>query len=449
VRANLVCTGYRPLGELRIRNENPAARKAIARGQPQLLVSTVQPPIEELARSAFYFHYVRGFSTTYDVLDIIWRNSGEEQHLSASVDAVSLAFFNFQYDAAPAADRARTRYLQALPHLRGALNAPDQSATDSTLLATLFLDLFEKISSPEPVRAIAWASHVRGAMALMSLRDSTQMQTYLGLRLSRRLFTNMLITCIVADAQIPANLRCLHNELRPRVNDEDPKWAASTLALEYADLRGDIRCGSLPVAELLRKASQLDKDFEELAAHLPASWIAHRFSALENSSVALNRYFDVYPDYFTAQTCNVIRIMRILLNDWLRENKSVDMSGRHHVEPDFCTGDFEAGIIDTMSEQICASGPPLMTSDPKKNTYSAASRVQKLHCYTLLFPFYIAAAYASPSTRVKPWVIQRLDDIADNFGIRNARKLSEILRRNEILRPWNVYAMLGSYAFAA
>jgi hypothetical protein len=72
-----------------------------------------------------------------------------------------------------------------------------------------------------------------------------------------------------------------------------------------------------------------------------------------------------------------------------------------------------------------------------------------MHCYTLLFPFYVAALSASPETGIREWVIQRLRSMATNSGVKNAVVVAEMLERRDGTSPWSVYAILGSYAFAA
>lgn len=62
---------------------------------------------------------------------------------------------------------------------------------------------------------------------------------------------------------------------------------------------------------------------------------------------------------------------------------------------------------------------------------------------------YVAARSLVAPPSLKEWVIGELYLMADRFQIRNAAIVARILERGEERDPWTVYAMLGSYAFAA
>ena len=141
IRARLDCSGYRDVDQLRIRDETESI---IAKALPsstrsrdghkgskpktqatsssiestQLPITTlpkdndltvrfkfstfdsIQPlfvtPIEDQARNAFFFHYVTHDLRTYSYLETYYSSGSDpsETQLSASVDAVSLAFFS-------------------------------------------------------------------------------------------------------------------------------------------------------------------------------------------------------------------------------------------------------------------------------------------------------------------------------------------------------------------
>ena len=443
------CTGYRKPNQLRVRDETEKTKRRALSMKPQLIVPFPPAPLDQLARAAFFSHYVNGFSHTYDVLDRMGFLGAFDNHLAASVDAVSLAFFSFHFDAPTAIIPAKTSYLAALPLIKTALVAPKSVVSNSTLLAVLFLDLFEKLIDRSPVSSEAWMSHVRGAMALVKMREPDQLKTYVGRRLAARLFTNMLISCLAANAPLPLAMKRLHSDLELCVDTNDPKWQVSTLAMVYANFRGALQDGLLSPAEIVAGAKSLDNRFSSLATSLPASWTSRRILVQTPSPRVFEGYYDVYPDHFTTQTSNVIRHMRILLNSLIRTVYLSDMSP--------CTDDgirktnaaFAAHIMNTMAKEVCATGPQftLELEDTNKRGISAPAR--KLHCHTLLLPFYVAAVSADPETRIRHWVIQQLRYIAAGCAIKNASLIADILERRNDPDPWIVYVMLGSYAFAS
>lgn len=72
-----------------------------------------------------------------------------------------------------------------------------------------------------------------------------------------------------------------------------------------------------------------------------------------------------------------------------------------------------------------------------------------LDCYTLLFPLYIAGRSRWAPADQKQWILQQMHHISSHFSIRNASLVAQLLVEQAKMNPWRVYAMLGSYGFAA
>lgn len=410
----------------------------------------VQIPLDELARAAFFSHYVWGLARTYDVLERIGNQSPVDKHLTASIDAVSLAFFSFQHYSSRALKSALEKYLSALPSVNEALRSSESLASDSTLLAVLLLDLFEKITNTNPRSSEAWMSHVKGALALCKFRAGHQFETYVGRRLSVRLFTNMLISCVAANTPVPPALLRLRQDLEQHVNKDDPKWQVSGLVIKYVNLRGAIESGSLSTLNIIRQVKDLDHEFQSLAGGMPPSWTCQRISVERPSDHILENHYDVYPDFFTAQTCNVIRVMRILLNDTTRTAYRDIAPRGDKTSLNSPNALLASQIIDDMAKEICASGPQFTGIESfSAKPANRVSPTRKMHGYTLLFPFYVAAMYASPESKVQPWVVGQLRTMSSNLEMKNARLVADVLERADGTSPWSVFAMLGSYAFAA
>ena len=46
-----------------------------------------------------------------------------------------------------------------------------------------------------------------------------------------------------------------------------------------------------------------------------------------------------------------------------------------------------------------------------------------------------------------PWIIKQLHHMICHFNLRDAEMIAQILEQESNVSPWDVYAMLGSYAF--
>ena len=444
-----MCSGYRDTELLRVRNETEKTKqKALSRALPPV-PRTLNTTIDDRARNAFFSHYVSGFSKTYDVLEPLYQRSAPDRPLNASVDAVSLAFLSFQFDCTQALRLSRDKYLSALPLLNKTLRTPESAASDSTLLAVLLLDLYEKITNNNPRSIGSWMSHINGALALVDMRKEPLLQDYTGIRLSARLSTNLLISCVSANSPVPPALVKLRADLEPFLNIDDPKWRISGLVVKYANLKGAIQDGCLHSSDIIARATDLDCEFMLLAKYMPPRWLYNTIHLDESSDRVFEQHYDTYPDHMIAQSWNVLRIMRVLLNDMICVGYA-SRGTKPFNDTFLCdSSPILTGCIDDIAKEICASVPQFTNYEKTTPRTKFHCTTQRLRCYTLLFPLYVAGLYASAATRIKPWIVNQLRFMSKEMGIRNAGFIANILERDEGICPWDVYAVLGSYAFAA
>ena len=397
--------------------------------------------LNDKARGAFLALYVTGFSKTYDVLAFLFKRPTVPEILTPSFDAVSLAFFSFLFNSPEALILARREYAKALPLLGKSLRCPRSAASDSTLSAVLLCDLFEKISSTDSGLTESWMSHVNGALALVKLRKAQQLTQYNGRRLSIRLSLNLLISSVAASKPVPLELRQLRTDLEPLLDKDDPKWTMSGLVVKYADLRAAMKTGHLSAADIVVRACDIDQEFQHLAEGIRVSFQPTLVNIPDRSPRVLEHHYVVHRDHFITQVWNVWCAQRILLNVIIRDHIPIEISGKES-EPDATTE-----VIDCMGRQICASIPQY-TMLSKESTEDI-SITQKLRFYTLLWPLYVVGMYTSPSSGIKAWTVEQLRFLSSRFGVRNAKGVADWLGAEVRKDPWDLYTMLGGYAFAA
>ncbi|KAK9319828.1 hypothetical protein V1517DRAFT_27087 [Lipomyces orientalis] len=470
VRARVACTGYRDTQQLRIRNESQAVRrKVLSRNAPTFDPHSLTVSLELQARDVFFAYYVTGTSKTWDFLKPFYGPTRLPEHLKLSIDAVSLAYLSHQVSSDAALATARERYVSALRMMNKALQSPEVAATDATLLASLLLDLFEKITNSEPRNIESWTAHVNGALALVRLRGLEQFQDPSALRIMARLSTNVIISCVASDSRVPPELIALRTHTEKLLNVGDPKWRLSDLMIHYANLQSDIRHGHLSTEECISMSLELDSKLQALTLDMPQSWRYKTTIVDRESDMVYNYQFDSYPDRHATQTWNVLRLVRVLLYESVLEHCMATY------------GDFAAGAssllvrmaydnIKTLTCEICASVPQyvgcrgatrgwLLTPEESKSPQVVDSArdggeyrkspSQILDCYTLIFPMYVAGGSMGSPKSLKLWVIKQLYYISSHFDIRNAELVGRILEDGTHVNTWTVYAILGSYAFAA
>lgn len=460
----MACTGYRDTQQLRIRNESQDVRKkALLRKATYSEPRSLALSLELQARHVFFTYYVTGFSKTWDFLKPFYIPTHSPEHLRLSIDAVSLAYLSHQAYSDVALSTAREKYVSALHMTNKALQSLEVAVKDSTLLASLLLDLFEKFTNDKSRHSESWKSHVKGALALVRLRDLEQFQDPSALRLLVRLSTNFLISSVATDTRVPDDVSALRAYAGERLNAGDPKWRLTNLMVHYANLRSDIRNGHLSSDDGIRMSMDLHAKLQALAFNVPASWQYKMTAVNHDSEMIYNHRFDSYADRHVTQTWNVSRLVRILLNEYVLEcylEPAADITA-NGCSLLMSTASYN---IETLACEICASVPQyvdclgaarskLPVSEPIITAFDGAGHLhspsQKLDCYTLIFPLYVAGrSRGSPST-LKLWIVKQLRHIGSHFGIRNAELICQILEKGADVNPWAVYAMLGSYAFAA
>ncbi len=164
------CTGYRDTQQLRIRNQSRDVEMR------QLSRNTASPhslplSLDAQARDAFFAYYVTGRSKIWDFLMHFYHPLDTPKHLQLSIDAASLAYLSHQVYSEAALKTARERYSMALRLTKKALQS-SETTNNSTLLSSLVLDLFEKITNNEPRHQ--WNAHIGGALTLVGIRGLEQ-----------------------------------------------------------------------------------------------------------------------------------------------------------------------------------------------------------------------------------------------------------------------------------
>lgn len=436
------------------------SRKLVSSGPAYLPLA-----LEVQARDAFFIQYVNGFSQTWHFLKDFYNPTHSPDNLKLSIDAVSLAYFSHQVYSVAALATARHKYISALHMTNKALQDPETAKKDSTLLASLLLDLFEKFTNNEPRQNESWSWHVKGALALISLRGFEQFRGPSALRVLMRLSTNFLISCVATASPVPRELIAIRLHVQKCLKLADPKWRLSDLMVHYANLKSNIRSAQFSVDACLSMAVELDEELETLAITMPFFWQYTTTNVDQRSKRIYNGRFDTYPlDRHITQTWNVLRLVRILLNETIMEY-CLGITG--YLSSQTCAPlvIVANSNIETLASEICASVPQYIDclgpaqsrqAAPEKsavnNILSAVHQHSPSHlldCYTLIFPLFVAGQSKRSPASLKVWVIKQLHFMGSHFGIRNAELVGQVLEQGRVVDPWAVYAMLGSYAFGA
>ncbi|KAI9713951.1 MAG: hypothetical protein M1820_000681 [Bogoriella megaspora] len=412
-----------------------------------MLMLQVDIPVDQKARAFFFCHHVSGFSKAYDVLEGLYEHSSKP--LTASVDAVSLAFFDLLCYNEKASQLSRTRYWQALSLLNASLESAESAKSDETLLSVLLLDMFVKLTNHDPPPSEAWMSHIKGALALANMRGKSQLSEYTATRLANRVLTNFLVTCNSTHDFIPPELLQLRSALEPPSKDANAKWQLNSTTIEYTNLTAAIARGHLENAETTSRAMKIDSDFISFAQSMPQDWYPQTIYIDVPSDRIFERHYYVYPNHSISQAWVAVRALRIMLNDIARKHSPFQPSVTDHrgdagSEPDVATE-----TIDSLAREICASLPQYTLAKARNSRAGTNPVLQRIQCYTLLWQMYVAGSAASDGSGIKDWIIKQLHFLSDDIGIRDANYVAEVLKNGVDTNPWTIHNFLGTYAFIA
>jgi hypothetical protein len=493
-RAKLICHGYRDTEALRVTDESSTVQQKVqgssstsSNSKPKALPPRFQShalvpsfrhieaipqsvviPICVQAKDLFYYNYVVGTLKPFDFLQYLYFSTSEDGHLTASMDAVALAYFNYQRRASNAQIEARQHYITALRLMNKAIRDPELAKKDSTMIAILLLDLYEKITNKEPHCEGAWTSHLQGALALAKMRGDEQFDDPTTLRILLRLSTNEIINCVVSHRPVQQEIVALRVNIAHRIgNLADAKSTESDLMIEFAKLRYEIENRGLPDDKALCSLKALDNKFLELSVDIQKTC---QFKTVQLSKRSIHHwesYHHIYPYEQIGQVWNVLRLTRILLNELIL-TRCLGIKGVNGPNFKNALRQQASEIIASMTSEICATVPqyirgqsaddvpnltltlatmPATPRVPPGTPQGASNPTNYLPCYRLIFPLYVAAQSSTGCPELRLWVIDQLRFMADYHSIQKAAQVAEILQLGENRNPWAVYIMLGSYAF--
>lgn len=461
VRANVTCSGYRDTQRLRIQNESHAIVKKAGKkfpSEPQCLPVS----IDAQARDAFYIYYATGGSKCWAVLTRYYHPTDVPAHLTAAIEALSCAYLWHVVGSDVALATGRKAYVKALQLTNRALEQPKDAIKDTTLLSTLLLDLFEKITERKPLKNKSWTVHVDGALALVKLRGLENFRSPSEYPVLIRLINHHITSSIANASRVPDEVLKIQDYITNDLNVEDHTLRLSHIAVQYAILRNSSKKGLLSKDQNIEFAARLDMSLQALELNMPQAWRYSTTFVGHESDRAYDLYFDTYPHRNICSARNFVRIVRIFLNESLIGNCSESPSGEDPLPA------LAYENIGTLARQICACVPqfvdcagPAQQRLPHFNNSEAfekptgvpsSEHSHTLHhqadCHSLIFPLYVAGRSPS-SPKFRLWIIKQLHYMGSHFYIRHAELVAQMLEQQTNTDPWEVYSMLGAYAFNA
>ena len=94
----------------------------------------------------------------------------------------------------------------------------------------------------------------------------------------------------------------------------------SNLMVQYTNLRSEVRNGILSIDDCIELSKKLDGQIQALDREMPVYWQYSTISLEQKSERPFDLHFHSYSNPIICQARNVLRIMRIILNESLTQH---------------------------------------------------------------------------------------------------------------------------------
>lgn len=375
------------------------------------------------------------------MLGSIYTKSKGRDHLSTSVDAVSLAFMANKYNDQPRISKMATEaYINALQALGKAVADPEVASADATVQSILLLDLYEKMVNRGALTEDTARAHLSAALALIEQRGPSIVDTYVGRRLVERLYITTIVSCAAAGTRVPQQVQDLQHLLDPYFDATDIRWVMTKINIAAITFSADVRSGKIRGPEyIIPQARSMDSQLASLESSLAPRWKSKRIHISGDANkLVYGGFYDVYESHGVVNIRNIIRTLRLHIHAMMALFKNIAPA---LLDPK------SAEIIDACARDIIASVPAFIIPNERPGNTEPFSPVQMLECYTLLPPMYLASRL-SRDRGLSAWTFGIMDHMAEVGGMRMAKVTVDTLRNDKTVAYWDIYALLGGYAFA-
>lgn len=379
--------------------------------------------------------------------------------------AVGLASYSHATRAPSLMNAARWQYVKAIQLTNEALRSPEDVKKDSTLMAIMILGIFEAVSGSKQVSLKNWAGHVNGAAAVIKLRGREQLYRPASRRMLVQVTSSLSISCIQRGVALPDFICKLMAEASKIIQTPDPSFIVQETMIAYASFRASILDGSCSDPEvIIARALQLDSVLLEIFVNVPPGWEYETVFTDVDSDITYNGRYHIYYDYWIAQIWNAMRVLRVLLNENIRDTLLKGFSSKpplfnqpeHTAQFQISTDllyELQADILATIPQHLgfVSRSTPLFQSKASLDNDLSLSKffwtkfkdypddIQSMRMsggYFLVWPLWFAGVMDIATEPIRQFVIKNLKSIGLNMGIQQALMLAATIESRTEIDAW-------------
>jgi hypothetical protein len=369
-------------------------------------------PIEDTAVVHLMSCFIPG--SHFDYLPWMYGQVGAESALVATVHAASMAYLSRELRQSDLMEAARRLYAKALLATNRALADPCAAASDATLVSVLLLSLFEALIWRHPRTPESWTTHTKGALEIVKLRGSRQLESSVGRQLFVQVTNIVCVNSLQRRAQVPQDLVDLIQGALQQLRSgfESPQYELASLTSHVANLIARIYAGGMDAGQVLKATRTMDRYYVSFTNRLPPVWHYLKTSLEKPRPDVYGEFIHQYPSHRTAQLWNSCRMVRILLNETIYSYAAyLPTVARQTTQQEAVDN------IEEMATQICASIPQF-ASQLEGSTSIKASNA------SLLWPLSAVRGASLASEDVRTYAINRLKLLGSESRISQAEQIA-------------------------
>lgn len=489
-RAKRACPGYRPIGELIFRDESSRvvqkikakeARKRASNSpssqagytksgddpdglsnaepgigsvqQDRSLLSasfSLAPKLADLAIALFVSNYViepNGPSKGhFDRVNDLCRTHNLDEALMASMIAVGIAAYSHTQRAPSLINNARYQYTKAIKLTNTALRHPEDVKKDSTLMAIQVLGIFETVTGRQQRSLRDWMEHIYGAAAVIKIRGREQTRTPAGRQMLIQVASSLLINCVHSSIRVPEHIRDFMEEAMKQTSDPQPGFKVQRVMILFADLRASMREGSVKrPSTILNRALELDEILLDISRETRPGWEYETITTDIHSDLIYNGRYHVYYDYWIVLMWNVLRTLRIMLNEVIRGALLDGFAAKPPIftQVNYTTQfqlatetlyDLQADILAAVPQ--CIGGG--IAEDARKDPITVHFTPMPMSGASLLmWPLWFVGVMDNTTDAIRTFVTRALHLIGDTQGVQQAHVLADLVQGNSPIQVWD------------
>ena len=336
--------------------------------------------------------------------------------------------------------KACENYSQALTQTNAALSDPKLALADSTFLSILLLSAFEAAVFCSRGTPRNWTAHVQGCAMLLSLRGKEQLRTELGRKLFRHGSAVIRSSSVQRSVPLPVEFTRLQNQVACELPDTSPIAGLGLLIDRFAAFRASLR--GMAATKVVSEALHLDRECVTLLQSLQAAHPYETISAAAAYAKTVRTFrgtMHLYDSHDTARWWNIIRIVRLTLNEWI--SCAFIETSRGIVLDKPRQGDLLAAQWHLLRARANSNGVDIIEDILASVPYSldfteSTTKTPNTPARFLIWPLAIVGSSDISPLEAKVFAIDRLMTITKTHGLEQARKAADMLIAGDSIEDW-------------